>query len=78
MQRVTVTKKSRPGHPRTAYLIIVPCLRLSPQNHHVWAARKVAATIYRVKRYHDALFHLISLHCSTEHLNEAKPFVKVL
>lgn len=26
----------------------------------------------------DALLHLISLHCSTEHLKEAKPFVKVL
>ena len=31
-----------------------------------------------VERYTDALFHLISLHCSTEHLKEAKSFVKVL
>ena len=26
----------------------------------------------------NELFHLISLHCSTEHLKEAKPFVKIL
>jgi hypothetical protein len=32
----------------------------------------------RVTNYHDELFHLISLHCSTEHLKEAKPFVKIL